>query len=137
MPQMPSSVSMSVSLSLADKIETRHARLDINWAHGTFMDGIPRTLGHSVALAAATAAFMLAIPCEDVSHTLAQRRLRSYTAALTATRLGLLDPVDAYSLNTLCAVYLLWISQVSKYSHCNVLWENTEQHLPDMDGCSR
>jgi hypothetical protein len=109
--QMPSSASTTVSMSLVNKLETRHLRSEINWTLG-FMDNLPRRVGHSEALAAATEAFMLAIPCRDVSYTLSQRRLRSYTAALTATRLALLTPVEAYSLNTLCSVYLLWICQV-------------------------
>jgi hypothetical protein len=110
--QMPSSDSTKVTMSLVNKLETRHLRFEINWAHGSFMDDLPRRVGHSEALAAATEAFMLAIPCRDVSYTLSRRRLRSYTAALTATRLALLTPVEAYSLNTLCSVYLLWICQV-------------------------
>lgn len=81
------------------------------------MDEIPRRTSHSVALAAATEAFMLALPCAETSHTLSQRRLRSYTAALGATRLALLHPTEAYTLNTLCAVYLLWICQVSIEIH--------------------
>lgn len=110
--QMPSSTSMAVSLSLVSKLETRHLRFEMNWAHGSFMDDIPERLDHSKALATATEAFMLAIPCAEVSHTLSRDRLRAYTAALTATRLALLHPVEAYSSNTLCAVYLLWVCQV-------------------------
>lgn len=103
---------MTVSMSLANKLGTRHLRFEINWAHGSFMDEIPKRLGHSEALAAATDAFMLSLPCEDVSYTLSRQRLRSYTAALTAVRLALLQPAEAYSINTLCAVYLLWLCQV-------------------------
>lgn len=110
-----SSPDMAVSMSLINKLQNRQSRFEINWAHGSFMDEIPRRTNHSVALAAATEAFMLALPCTEVSHTLSQRRLRSYTAALGATRLALLHPDEAYTLNTLCAVYLLWICQVSEY----------------------
>jgi hypothetical protein len=110
--QIPNSSSTKVSMSLINKLETRHRRFEINWAHGSFMDDLPRRVDHSEALAAATEAFMLAIPCANVSYTLSRRRLRSYTAALTATRLAILHPVEAYSLNTLCSVYLLWICQV-------------------------
>ena len=114
--QMPSSPTMAVSMSLVNKIQTRHLRFEINWVHGSFLDEVPRRLSHSQALAAATEAFMLSIPCADLSHTLSRRRLRSYTSALYATRLALSQPVEAYSLNTLCAVYLLWICQVCRYS---------------------
>lgn len=110
--QMPSSTSMAVGLSLVSRLETRHQRFEMNWAHGSFMDEIPKRLDHSKALATATEAFMLAIPCAEVSHTLSRQRLRAYIAALTATRLALLHPVDAFSSNTLCAVYLLWVCQV-------------------------
>lgn len=110
--QMPRSTSMAVGMSLVSKLKTRHQRFEINWAHGSFMDDIPKRLDHSKALATATEAFMLAIPCAEVSHTLMRERLRAYTAALTATRLALLHPVEAYASNTLCAVYLLWVCQV-------------------------
>lgn len=110
--QMPSSLAMAVSMSLVNKIQTRHSRFEINWARGSFLDDVPRRVMHSPALAVATEAFMLAIPSTEVSHTLSRRRLRSYTSALYATRLALSHPVEAYSMNTLCAVYLLWICQV-------------------------
>ena len=105
---------MAVSMSLVNKIQTRHSRFEINWARGSFLDDVPRRLMHSPALAVATEAFMLAIPSTEVSHTLSRRRLRSYTSALYATRLALSHPVEAYSMNTLCAVYLLWICQVCR-----------------------
>ena len=107
---------MAVSMSLINKLQTRHLKFEINWAHGGFMDEIPRRLSQSQALAAATEAFLLAVPCADVSHTLSRRRLRSYTLALQTTRLALSHPSEAYSLNTLCAVYLLWICQVCPYA---------------------
>jgi hypothetical protein len=103
---------MSVSMSLVDKLQTRYLESDINWV-GSFMNEMPRRLSHSQALADATEAFMLAIPCADVSHTLSLKRLRSYTVALHATRLALSHPLEAFSVNSLCAVYLLWICQVS------------------------
>jgi hypothetical protein len=109
---MPSSPPMTVGMSLVNKLQTRRLKFEINWASGSFMDEIPRRLSHSQALAAATEAFMLALPCAEVSHTLSRRRLRSYTTALHATRIALSHPVGALSLNTLCAVYLLWICQV-------------------------
>jgi hypothetical protein len=121
--QMPSSPAMAVSMSLVNKIQTRHLKFEINWAHGSFLDEVPRRLSHSQALAAATEAFMLSTPCAGVSHTLSRRRLRSYTSALYATRLALSHPVEAYSLNTLCAVYLLWICQVCQYSVVRVVVE--------------
>jgi hypothetical protein len=110
--QMPSSASTKTSMSLVNKLETRHLRFETKYAYGSFMDDLPRRVGYSEALAAATEAFILAMPCRSVSYTLSRQRLRSYTAALTATRLALLTPVEAYSLNTLCSVYLLWICQV-------------------------
>lgn len=119
---MPSSPAMAVSMSLIDKIQNRHLKFEINWAHGSFLDDVPRRLSHSQALAAATEAFMLSIPCADVPHTLSRRRLRSYTSALHATRLALSNPVEAYSLNTLCAVYLLWVCQVCRHPVVRTGW---------------
>jgi hypothetical protein len=120
--QMPSSPAMAVSMSLIDKIQNRHLRFEINWAHGSFLDDVPRRLSHNQALAAATEAFMLSIPCADVPHTLLRRRLRSYASALHATRVALSNPVEAYSLNTLCAVYLLWVCQVCRHPVVRTDW---------------
>lgn len=122
--QMPSSPAMAVSMSLVNKIQNRHLKFEINWAHGSFLDEVPRRLSHSQALAAVTEAFMLSVPCADVTLTLSRRRLRSYTSALHATRLALSHPVEAYSLNTLCAVYLLWICQVCRHSVVELRLQN-------------
>lgn len=97
---------------IVSNLRTQNLRYDINWAHGPFLDELPKRIQHSEALTAATAAFMLAVPRSEVPFDLSRQRLRSYSAAMKATRLALLNPTEAYSLNTMCAVYFLWVVQV-------------------------
>lgn len=110
--RMPSSPTLTLSTAFVDKLQRNDLRQDINWAHGPFMDEIPKRLEHSRALAAATDAFMLATPCTDVSYTLSRQRLRSYSAALRATRLALLNRSEVQSPLNMCAIYFLWACQV-------------------------
>ena len=125
-PRAPSSPRCTISKLLVSNLRTQNLRYDINWAHGPFLDELPKRLEHSEALTEATAAFMLAVPRSRIPFDLARQRLRSYTAAMKATRLALLNPAEAYSLNTMCAVYFLWVVQVCvscsacEVSHTNI-----------------
>lgn len=83
------------------------------------MDEIPKRLEHSRALAAAADAFMLATPRTDISYTLSRQRLRSYSAALRATRLALLNRSEAQSPLNMCAIYFLWACQVRGSAEIN------------------
>lgn len=85
-------------------------RFEIN-CYGAFFDEIPKRLGYNVALDQAANALATSFP---TLHT--QQRsgtaLNSYSAALTAMRACLQDPLAVRDIHTLCAVYMLLICQV-------------------------
>lgn len=113
-PQMPSNNLTCLSALLIDKLRTKHLDHDMQWTYGSFIDDVPRRLEHSEALAAATNALMWAHPrTADLSFSISQQQMQSYVAALQATRLALLRPSEAHSVNTMCAIYFLWVCQVS------------------------
>jgi len=126
---MPSSQKCTITALLVSKLRTQSLRYDINWAHGPFLDELPKRIEHSEALAAATAAFMLAVPRATFPFDLSRQRLRSYTAAVKATRLALLNSTEAYSLNTMCAVYFLWVVQVcdALSNLTRVMWQSSDR----------
>jgi hypothetical protein len=77
------------------------------------LEYVPQRLGRSAALDAA-AKVLVAAHC---SHCISRRRvspnvLVDYARALTHSRLALDDIVTARSLETLCAIKLLLVSQV-------------------------
>lgn len=115
--QMPSNALMKLSASLVDRLQFGNPGSGINWSSGTFIHELPKRLEHSDALVAATHAFILSCPCVGVTYSLSQQRLRSYVSALKATRLALTHSEEACSLDTMCAIYLLWVCQVRDAIH--------------------
>lgn len=108
----PNSNDSLVALMI-NKLATKDLRYDIEWAYGSFMSDVPKRLGHSTALDAATKALTLALPPSPQARRHASVDvLHSYTVALKATRLALADRVQARSTNTMCAVYFLLLCQV-------------------------
>lgn len=89
------------------------AQYSLCWAYGPYMLEIPRRLGHSRALDTAAEALV-------ESHATACRRqppslkcLQDYSRALAALRQSLENPDMARSAETLCAIMLLLMCQVS------------------------
>lgn len=116
-PRALSNDLTSLSALYIDKIRTKHLDCDRSWTYGNFMADVPKRFEHSPALAAATNALMCVHPrATDSSFSLSQRQMQSYVAALQATRLELLRPSEAHSVNTMCAIYFLWVCQVSTQS---------------------
>jgi len=116
--QMPSNALESFTALLVSKVSVKDPRYDVGWAYGPFLSGVPKRLGHSVALDAATEAFVLSLP--PVSHHRKQPDssvLESYIVALEATRIALADPVQSKRVDTLCAAYFLLVCQVSNISY--------------------
>ena len=131
--QMPPNPLESLTALMVNKISVKDPRYDVGWvsnichffyyytknilqAYGPFLTGVPKRLGHSVALDAATEAFVLSLPL--TSHHRKHpdsSALQSYIVALEATRIALADPVQSKSIDTLCAAYFLLICQVRLY----------------------
>jgi hypothetical protein len=95
-------------------------RFHLSWAYGGFFDDLPSRIGSNEALDAAVDALVSA----HSRLTLANRAsvpdldgLGKYTHAVTTLRVSLNDPIKAREANTLCAVWLLMICQVSHSLH--------------------
>jgi hypothetical protein len=86
------------------------------------LEQVPQRLGRSAALDAAAKVVVAA----HRSHCISRRRvspnvLVEYSRALTQLRLALHDIVTAQSIETLCAITLLLVSQVGLVNpFCNV-----------------
>jgi hypothetical protein len=86
------------------------------------LEQVPQRLGRSAALDAAAKVVVAA----HRSHCISRRRaspnvLVQYSRALTQLRLALHDIVTAQSIETLCAITLLLVSQVGLVNpFCNV-----------------
>lgn len=80
--------------------------------YGGFLKGIPRRLGTNDALDASVGALTSAF---SSLHTRRQspETLARYVHALKTLRIILDDPAKARAANTLCAMYLIMICQVS------------------------
>jgi hypothetical protein len=87
---------------------------DIRYAleyYGYFLKDIPRRLGSSAALDAAVKALVTAYPYFH-SRDFPPEVLMHYGRSLRSLRDTLDDDIEARSVNTLCAVYLITICQV-------------------------
>jgi hypothetical protein len=102
-------------------IETMNPAMDLRynlaWSFPV-LEYVPQRLGRNAALDAA-AKVVVAAHC---SHCISRRRvppnvLVEYSRALTQLRLALDDTVTAQSLETLCAIKLLLVSQVGLAIH--------------------
>lgn len=81
--------------------------------YGEWLKGIPCRLGTNSALDAASIAFTSAFPsvcAQQVSPT--PETLSSYIHALKTLRISLSDSTKRFTIETLCAIYLIMICQV-------------------------
>jgi hypothetical protein len=99
---------------LVNKLEIKDIRFDLCWAYGSLLKEVPPRLGRNAALDAAVIA--LTTSCTDLA---AKRKphnaLIKYGSALNALRGVLNDPALATAPETLCAIYVIWICQVSNH----------------------
>jgi hypothetical protein len=112
----------AADLLVASMIQTIDPSMDLRynlaWSFPV-LEHVPQRLGRSAALDAA-ARVVIAAHC---SHCISRRRvspdlLVDYARALTQLRLALDDIVTAQSLETLCAIKLLLVSQVGLARYC-------------------
>lgn len=81
--------------------------------YGEFMQDIPRRLGRNAALDASVAAMTTAFESIKTRRQPAEV-FAKYAKALSSLRLCLDDPVEAHSPETLCAIWIVVICQVSR-----------------------
>jgi len=95
-------------------------RYSLTWAYGGFLADVPRRLGQNEALDAAASALLTShlrflTPMDKVTS----QALSQYSHTLNALRTCLDDPIEACTANTLCAVMILLICQVSNFDSNN------------------
>lgn len=110
----PSNARTIVTNALVSALEVTDLRYSLI-CYGGFVKDIPRRLGTNDALDASVGALTSAF------SSLQRRRqspetLSRYVHALKTLRISLNDPAKAHSPNTLCAMYLIMICQVSLVS---------------------
>lgn len=121
--QIPSNGITLLIKAFIEKMEVKDIKFDLSFSCGPFLEEIPKRLGTSEALEAATSAFTKAYqyhhnPCRT------DEMLSSYIRAIKALRITFNDPTKACTADSLCALYLIWICQVRKvlsYPSCMIL----------------
>lgn len=108
----PSNEATSTLTEFVHKLEVQDIRFDLVWAYGGLLREIPKRLGTNSALDAAVSA-MTSTAADLAAGYKSPEALVRYGQALTALRTCLGNPVTAQSSSTLCAIYLIWICQVS------------------------
>jgi hypothetical protein len=106
----PSNGTTTIGSAFIFILEVTDLRYDLS-CYGSFLKDIPKRLGSNTALDASvnvlTSAFSSLYTRQQSLETLSR-----YVNALKALRICLDDPSQAWTANTLCAIYLLLICQV-------------------------
>jgi hypothetical protein len=89
-------------------------RYNLAWTYGFFLEDVPRRLGSNEALDTSADALASAHLSYCTHRVVSVEVLRKYSNALSKLRICLDDPMKACTSDTLCAVSLLLICQVSK-----------------------
>jgi hypothetical protein len=126
----PSNEQTLLAGALVDKFKkSTDLRYHLSWTYGGYLEDVPRRLGKSEALDAAVDALVCAHSHFAKPHrALAPEALSKYSRAIVTLRVCLNDPMLACTAETLCAVTLLLISQVSS---CH-LYSMHSHHLPEL-----
>lgn len=102
---------MRIANAFVSTLQISDLRYSVSY-YGAFLKYVPQRLGTNQALDASVKALATASSCLR-SREHPTQMLIQYGNALTALRLSLSDPVKAQSPETLCAIYLVMICQVS------------------------
>lgn len=112
-------------------------RYNLTWAFGGYLLEVPRRLGVNVALdAAADALVTCHLRFNSGVKAPSRKELTKYTYALGQLRVSLDDPLIAASSNTLCAVMLLTLCQVSHRKCAHGISLTCRQHFIGLTGSS-
>jgi hypothetical protein len=106
----PSNETTTIARAFIFILDVTDLRYDLS-CYGSFLKDIPERLGSNPALDASvsvlTSAFSSLYTRQQSLETLSR-----YVDALKALRICLNDPSQAWTANTLCAIYMLLICQV-------------------------
>jgi hypothetical protein len=114
----PSNETTTIASAFIFILEVKDLRYDIS-CYGPFLKDIPQRLGSNIAL---DTSVNVLVSGYSTLYTRQQsmEALSRYVSALKALRICLNDPSQAWTANTLCAIYLLLIYQVkpSTFNQC-------------------
>lgn len=115
----PSNETTSIASAFVFTLEVKDLRYDLS-CYGAFLEDIPKRLGSNIALDASVNVLSSAFS-SLYTHQQSLITLSKYVNALKALRICLDDPLQAWTADTLCAVYLLLICQVGTitFDICN------------------
>ena len=106
----PSNETTSIASAFIFTLEVKDLRYDLS-CYGAFLEDIPKRLGSNIALDASVKVLTSAFS-SLYTHQQSLITLSKYVDALKALQICLDDPSQAWTADTLCAVYLLLICQV-------------------------
>lgn len=111
MPYGPSNETTRLTEEFVSILDVRDLRYSLA-TYGLFLFDTPRRMGVSKALDASVKALITSYP---TLHNRQQslESLSNWVRALNALRCALKDPKQATSMETLCAIYFVYICQVS------------------------
>lgn len=109
---IPSNEYTALAREFSHKLATADIRYDLAWTFGPFLREIPKRIGTNAALDAGLTALISAVSDIALGHRSPETVVR-YGHALKSLRSCLADDVVAQSSNTLCAIYLIWVTMVS------------------------
>ncbi|KAF7558065.1 hypothetical protein G7046_g5878 [Stylonectria norvegica] len=109
-PRMPSSQIVMRAIAFVSRLEISDPRYDV-CCYGTFLMDIPRRLGTNASLDAAVDTFTSASASLHTGGRHSVATLTKYGHALKTLRESLDNPVTARKPETLCAIYLIMITQ--------------------------
>lgn len=105
----PTTITASAFISV---LEITDPSYDL-FCYGTFMNEIPQQLGRHEALDASAEALASCFSCVHTG-TVSTLSISKYVRALNSVQKCLQNPKTAYSGETLCAIYLIMLVQVSR-----------------------
>ena len=112
--RMPNSEKTLLAGAFIETIKwSTSLKYNLAWTYGLFLEDVPRRLGINKALDASVAALLSAHSSLCSHRRVGIEGLTKYSHALMILREYLDDPVTACASETLCAVMLLLICQVS------------------------
>lgn len=130
----PGNTASLVAGGFASALQMSDIRFELS-VYGNFFHDIPRRLGLNEALDASVAAMTIAFEAIYTRHQPAEVFIK-YGKALRALRACLSDPNKAKSPETLCAIWIVLICQVSRGQSLVVLLHAilTRSHSLSRDG---
>lgn len=106
------SSTLVIASAFIEKLEVTDLKHDLTLVYGDFLKHIPQRLGTNEALDAAVGAVIHALPCLYTRQR-SREAIGGYGRSLKTLVACLNDPAKAQSVDTLCAIYLIMICEVS------------------------